>query len=426
MFRESSAPTDISLLRAVAEGSRDQKLIALGWFYERYRAALVTVLEQRLRLPGLGAEDLLHDFFFEKIWDANLIDKYLASLADPLQARRRFRDYLARSICNFAIDKLRTTKRFQELEDWDDLCAKIDVDIKGVINIGWFLDLLVHALRLTRQHYVEKGMQAHWDVFLLKWVSPAVLTSDDLPHEEISHELGLKDAKAASNMLVNCWHTLRRNWMTVLQQETSLSQGESLESVFQDISDSLSMSKYVDARRLLLQVVSSGSNVPSNTALRPEQVSSLLGLSMNSLAYLTKTEQNLVFASYLNAPVIELLGSISQGGPKERDRKSTWPAVSEAASILEVSKMQPPAIELIRGINRYLQLVIKGDSDAMPAEIAGVIRFYLLTSLDQTNRELVTTLTDEQLRQGVATVLKFGWIDQGTRVSLERFLSSFT
>ena len=102
--------TRTSLLKAIEQDSREQSLITLGVFYERYRGGLANFLTARYGLDAQDANDILHDFLCEKLVDAGLIRSYLDCLRQSQSGHRAFRPYLVRALCNFTIDRLRKQK----------------------------------------------------------------------------------------------------------------------------------------------------------------------------------------------------------------------------------------------------------------------------------------------------------------------------
>ncbi|MCI0490704.1 MAG: sigma-70 family RNA polymerase sigma factor [Blastocatellia bacterium] len=190
--------TSWALLDA-ARGGGDLSISAFDEFARRYYRPVYAYIAAILRDPG-EAEDLAQGFFVAAILSGRLLMR-----VD--RARGSFRPYLKQAIRNYVIDELR--KRGREQRRLIDESMQSDESSDRLINnvpasspapdaafhTAWVQSLLEEALVRVQAICESKGQQAHFQLFLGRYLSES---SDPPSWRELGEAFGLGEKAARS------------------------------------------------------------------------------------------------------------------------------------------------------------------------------------------------------------------------------------
>ena len=163
-----------------------------------------------LRGMGLGneqAKDLTQGFFTDKVLGQDLVQK-----AD--REKGRFRSFLLRSLHNYAISALRSSKTCDSLEAAPDIGTTSD-DPEVQFNRAWADELLQEVLTELEQECRSRDKITHWHVFREWLVEPKIAASPVM--SEICVKYGISDPPTAYHMIEN----IKRRFRAILRDRLS-------------------------------------------------------------------------------------------------------------------------------------------------------------------------------------------------------------
>jgi hypothetical protein len=167
-----------------------------------------------LRSVGFGneqAKDLVQGFFTDKVLGQDLIEK-----AD--REKGRFRSFLLRSVHNYAISALRSSKACTSLEAAPDVGTTSD-DPEVRFNRAWADELLQEVLRELEQECRQRDKLTHWQLFHDWLLEPDDAASCAM--SEICVKYGIPDASTAYHMIEN----IKRRFRAILRARLSQLRG---------------------------------------------------------------------------------------------------------------------------------------------------------------------------------------------------------
>ena len=211
--------THVSIFSAILAGSTERGLVAIGCFYERYRRGLSKVLQSRLQIHLLDADSILNDFLLKKIASGSLIRKYLASMESPESKHRRFRQYLSRSLHDFALDWLCRQERGVDMERVSPPSDGVEADIEQLLTLEWVQDLLATARTRTCVHDLATGSHPRTGDFLERWIERTFTRTTASSHEELARKSELEQVKQVGAILTNGLWMFRTKWEEVLADD---------------------------------------------------------------------------------------------------------------------------------------------------------------------------------------------------------------
>ena len=165
----------------------------MGELYLKYRKPVYLYLRGR-GFKDDQARELIQEFFTEKV-----LGKQLFHQAD--RSKGKFRTFLLTALRNYAIDKHRTAKPMQQLDNELDHPSREDDPTKA-FNRAWATQALEQTLNELEQESRQHGKQQHWNVFRL-WLVEPDLSRDKPDMASLCRQLGIKDASTAYNMISN-------------------------------------------------------------------------------------------------------------------------------------------------------------------------------------------------------------------------------
>ncbi|MCL5280177.1 MAG: hypothetical protein M1376_09755 [Planctomycetes bacterium] len=149
-----------------------------------------------LRSMGLGneqAKDLAQGFFTDKVLGQDLVHK-----AD--REKGRFRSFLLRSVHNYAVSALRSSKTSASLETAPDIGTAAE-DPEAEFNRAWADQLLHEVLEELEQECRQRGKLTHWQLFQEWLLEPEMETNRAM--SEVCLKYGVADASTAYHMIEN-------------------------------------------------------------------------------------------------------------------------------------------------------------------------------------------------------------------------------
>lgn len=139
------------------------------------------------------AKDLAQGFFTDKVLGQDLIDK-----AD--RTKGRFRNFLLRSVRNYAISVQRASQPHQSLDtDREDPSSAGKPEAE--FNRVWADDLLQEVLKELELECQQRGKETHWLVFC-DWLLDPQIEQKKTMHE-ICHQYGIPEPAKAYHMIEN-------------------------------------------------------------------------------------------------------------------------------------------------------------------------------------------------------------------------------
>jgi DNA-directed RNA polymerase specialized sigma24 family protein len=149
-----------------------------------------------LRSMGLGndeAKDLTQGFFTDKVLGQDLIQK-----AD--REKGRFRSFLLRSVHNYAVSAVRSSKVCSSLDDASDIGTTTD-EAEVQFNRTWADELLQEVLTELEQECRSRDKLTHWQVFHEWLLEPQIAANPVM--SEICVKYGISDPATAYHMVEN-------------------------------------------------------------------------------------------------------------------------------------------------------------------------------------------------------------------------------
>lgn len=202
--------------RAVGPDGTAQPL-ALAELVRLYAPALRAHLLQNLRYDEHRADDLLQGFLADKVLEQRLIGH-----ADP--QRGRFRTFLLSALDRYVVDEHRrdsARKRApkNEVFDIDDHRDSPSVAGEGgpdAFDVAWAREVLAEVLGGMQQHCEQTGRADLWDVFVVRYLKPALENVEPEPHESIADRLKLESPHQAGNLLTTAKRMFTRMFKSVV------------------------------------------------------------------------------------------------------------------------------------------------------------------------------------------------------------------
>jgi hypothetical protein len=149
-----------------------------------------------LRSMGLNneeAKDLAQGFFTEKVLGQDLVQK-----AD--REKGRFRNFLLRSVHNYAVSALRSSKACASLEAAPDVGTATDGP-EAAFNRAWADQLLHEVLDELEQECRQRDKLTHWRLFREWILEPEI--GHNRAMSEVCLKYGVADATTAYHMIEN-------------------------------------------------------------------------------------------------------------------------------------------------------------------------------------------------------------------------------
>jgi RNA polymerase sigma-70 factor (ECF subfamily) len=163
-----------------------------------------------LRAMGFGneqAKDLTQGFFTDKVLGQDLVQK-----AD--REKGRFRSFLLRSVHNYAVSALRSSKACDSLEAAPDIGTTSD-NPEVQFNRAWADELLQEVLAELEQECRSRDKLTHWQVFREWLFEPKIAASPVM--SEICVKYGISDPSTAYHMIENT----KRRFRAILRARLS-------------------------------------------------------------------------------------------------------------------------------------------------------------------------------------------------------------
>ena len=165
----------------------------MGELYLKYRKPVYLYLRGR-GFKDDQARELIQDFFTDKVLGQQLFHKADCS-------KGKFRTFLLTAIRNYAIDRYRTTKSMEQLDDNMERQYHKD-DPAKVFNRAWAAQILEQTLNELEAECRMHSKREHWKVFHL-WLIEPDLSSDRPDMPSVCKKLGIADTSKAYNMISN-------------------------------------------------------------------------------------------------------------------------------------------------------------------------------------------------------------------------------
>lgn len=172
-----------------------------------YKPALTKFILESRRVPVDMVDDLVQDFITDKILGRKL-------LHHVDQRKGKFRNYLARSLNNFANTKLkkeikyRSTVSEKELSSIPDLLMDQPTD---TFDQEWVKQVVYHALDLMKAYCTEQDRMDLWDIFCMRVVDPMLHDKNPVAYIEIVRRLKIRTPRQAINLLATAKRCFLRN-----------------------------------------------------------------------------------------------------------------------------------------------------------------------------------------------------------------------
>lgn len=185
---------------------------AVTQLLEIYRPALRAFLVQSRRMPEDLADDVLHDFVADRILAKEILDRANSE-------RGRFRNFLAKSLSNFASTRWtavrRRDARAADLDEATLQQAASTIDTER-FDQEWVATLVRDALALMEADCRERGRMDHWEVLHMRAVAPLMEGAAPVSYQEIVDAFGLETPRQAINLLATAKRAFLRHLRTAV------------------------------------------------------------------------------------------------------------------------------------------------------------------------------------------------------------------
>ena len=170
---------------------------AVAELLEIYRSALRAFLVETRRIPGELSDDLLQDFIADRILSRRILEQANSD-------RGRFRNFLVKSLSNYASTKLRKEYSRQAREfDFDE--ALVEVPDSGQdtdrFDQEWVRSLVADTLTLMEADCRERGRMDLWEILRIRAVAPILDGAEPVSYDEIIERFELESPRQAINLL---------------------------------------------------------------------------------------------------------------------------------------------------------------------------------------------------------------------------------
>jgi len=169
-------------------GKRDEVLANL---YQGYWKPIYCYL-RAMGFANEQAKDLAQGFFTDKV-----LGQDLALKAD--RTKGRFRNFLLRSVRNYAISVQRRNRSYQSLNDHESLGMVGNPEAE--FNRTWADELLRQVLSDLEAECHQRGKETHWQVFRDWLLDPQIGQNKTM--NEICRRYGIPEPSKASHMIEN-------------------------------------------------------------------------------------------------------------------------------------------------------------------------------------------------------------------------------
>lgn len=193
---------------------------ALGHIYEQYREALKLFLLRSRRMRPEAADDLLQQFFADKMIEEDL-------LARVDSRKGMFRTFLLQVLKRFHLNALRHDRAARrhpaagviEFDAALDHCDKDrDADL---FDVQWAREALASAVVLTKAHCEAAQRADIWGVLEARVLGPALRGEQRVPYDELVVRFGLDSVSHACNIMITGKRILERAVRQVISQYAS-------------------------------------------------------------------------------------------------------------------------------------------------------------------------------------------------------------
>ncbi len=189
-------------------------------FLARYRPALLAFLQSQAMFRQ-DAEDIVQGYIADKLLQDRLLRE-----ADAL--RGRLRNFLMRSLQNYALNTLRAARAahrrpVQGLVSLDE----VGVDAAAMnqaqtrFEVEWARTVLAETLRRTQEEAEQKKMPEVWAVLRRRIIEPLIHQRPTPPYAELVEELGITSPAEASNKLMTAKRMFSRNLRRIVSEYVS-------------------------------------------------------------------------------------------------------------------------------------------------------------------------------------------------------------
>jgi len=188
----------------------------------RYQGALLEHLQRKFLLQEQNARDILQSFFQERVITRNIFSR-----ANP--ERGRFRNFLLRSLDNFALNYLRAEHTLQrcppgglvaleDLEGWEP--ASEQADLTHDFETAWARQVMEQSRERMESECLASDRRDIWDVFCGRILRPLVDGADVTTYEELVSRHNFRDPDQAGNVLITGKRMFQRCLRDVVSEYT--------------------------------------------------------------------------------------------------------------------------------------------------------------------------------------------------------------
>ena len=194
--------THWTALMSIQDRALSDSESVLGRVVERYQDNLVAHLSLKFGVDYPHAQDLVQGFLLERVLKGNLLSR-----AD--RGRGRFRNFLLRSIDNYAMNVLRHENAQQRrppggVISLDELAARehsINQAIDLEFDKAWAMSVMEQCCALMEAECSSTGRSHIWSVFSARLLEPMVNDASPRDYEALATELGFESRKQVMDAL---------------------------------------------------------------------------------------------------------------------------------------------------------------------------------------------------------------------------------
>jgi DNA-directed RNA polymerase specialized sigma24 family protein len=416
--------TIMSVLFGVAHAEHAQRRLQLERFAIQYTRPLVTFLCRTKRIPEEQAEEIVQDFWFAKLIqpapDQNIAAKYLEKVVEksPVPSGS-FRKFLMRAISNHFIDRMRKNKNAPaSLDAMAGFDAVTEQDCQ-TFDAAWANSILHACIKAVHQECLDNRQLPMWHLFCSQIVVPKLSGTSSPGYAMLAKKFKFSDAGTAANAVRTVIRKFQSHLKTqVLDYLPVALTDESNRIVEQECNDILELlskpnaldstlfADVIDWAELKLPNASESFCIAFDVEDRP-----FLDDPSRSF-YSTDEDFRFRWQQLLVTPIAEWLASHSE----------TCPA-SEHAKFIDLVMGERLPIEVPTAVRNTAKRLARQEQDE-PQVILAALYLASIASAHRNHGKLLTSDPLEKVLGRIEQILKLVWLDDGTRESLLRFLST--
>lgn len=387
------------------------------------------------------AEDLVQEFSLQ------ILNNDLLAIADP--ARGKFRTLLLTALDRFIVSRFRyetAAKRAPDsLGSLDaaevDFVAAGEAPVSAAFDRAYALDVIAQVLSKVKEECEAADDVARWEIFENRVIGPMLDSSEVLDYAALAERHGLKDEKAAMNLLV----TAKRQFTRILRSR-----------VRDYVTRSADVDHYVEAveRDLNEETSDRESSIKAATEITERAVALLVEEEIDSLKKILESSRGTPqveidptrssaiyqsgFLARLNQTDLPVDVAYDWGSESAEDfsddvifcsildTKLQEIGVDQPGTVRDALLSNPGEIDAITAVKNWVNLQRVAQSPTIPRELATGVYYSAIAAALVHCDQRISSLQNPVLAAGINGVAEAEWVHEDLRPLLEAAKSQLT